>query len=186
LIQKDVVNELWCIQEIKDRQLEMCMDVPFDLKLAKLITRLIRLNKEGLLQSTRQVDLMKDGRRSTKVAKGSDVHVELKGADMLTQKDVSLKELNLLKRKSELARANGKSTVSINKLITSEMDETGMTLDKEESTCQKNSIVAKRNLLPQKINVEHMEKRSGELQKFMMNSKIEMKLQQLLEICPQF
>jgi len=29
-----------------------------------------------------------------------------------------------------------------------------------------------------------MEKESGELQKFMMNSKIEVKLGQLLEICP--
>ncbi len=30
-----------------------------------------------------------------------------------------------------------------------------------------------------------MEKGSGELQKFVMNSKIEVKLGQLLEICPQ-
>jgi hypothetical protein len=33
--------------------LEMCMDVPFDLKLAKLIIQPTWLNEEGLLQSTR-------------------------------------------------------------------------------------------------------------------------------------
>jgi hypothetical protein len=65
---------------------------------------------------------MKDGKRSTEVAKGSDVHVKLKGIDMLTW-DVSLKELNLLKRKSELVGANGKSTMSIDKPIVSVVDE---------------------------------------------------------------
>jgi hypothetical protein len=45
--------------------------------------------------------------------------------------------------------------------------------------------VAKHNLLPHKMNVKQMEKGSGELQKFVMNSKIEVKLGQLLEICPQ-
>jgi hypothetical protein len=39
--------------------------------------------------------------------------------------------------------------------------------------------------LPQKINDEQMEKGSGKLQEFMMNSKIEVKLGKLLEICPQ-
>jgi hypothetical protein len=56
------------------------------------------------------------------------------------------------------------STMSIDKPIASEMDEMDMILDKEESTCQKNSIVAKRNLLPQKMNDEHMEKGSDGLQ----------------------
>jgi len=37
-IHKDVINELRKIQEVEDRPLEMFMDVPFDLKLAKLIT----------------------------------------------------------------------------------------------------------------------------------------------------
>jgi hypothetical protein len=40
-------------------------------------------------------------------------------------------------------------------------------------------------VLPQKIIVEQIEKESGELPKFMMNSNIEVKLGQLLEICPQ-
>jgi hypothetical protein len=35
LIHKDVINELWRIQEVEDRPLEMCMDVLFYLKLAK-------------------------------------------------------------------------------------------------------------------------------------------------------
>jgi hypothetical protein len=74
---------------------------------------------------------MKDDRRLVEVAKGTDVHVKPKGADMLTQKYVLLKELNLLKRKSELANASGKLTVSINKPIAGEVDEIGMTLDKE-------------------------------------------------------
>jgi hypothetical protein len=49
LIHKDVINELQKIQEVEDRPLEMCMDIPFDLKLAKLIIQPTRLNKEGLL-----------------------------------------------------------------------------------------------------------------------------------------
>jgi hypothetical protein len=40
-------------------------------------------------------------------------------------------------------------------------------------------------VLPQKIIVEQIEKESDELPEFMMNSKIEMKLGQLLEICIQ-
>jgi hypothetical protein len=84
----------------------MCKDVPFDLELAKLIIQLKKLNGKGLLQLTRQVDLMKDDKKSIEVAKGSDVHVEPKGADMLMHIDVSLKELNLLKRKSESVNAN--------------------------------------------------------------------------------
>jgi hypothetical protein len=148
LIHKDVINELQIIQEVEDKPLEMRMDVSFDLKSAKLVIQLIGLNGEGLLQLTCQIDLIKDDRRSTKVAKGSDVHVEPKGANMLMQRDVSLKELNLLKKKNKLVGANGKSIVSINKPIANEVDEMGMTLDKEESTCQKNNPVAKQNLLP--------------------------------------
>ncbi len=68
------------------------MDVFFNLKLAKLIIQLIGLNEQGLLQSTHQVDLMKNGKRLVEVAKGNDVHVESKGVDMLVQIDVSLKE----------------------------------------------------------------------------------------------
>ncbi len=41
---------------------------------------------------------------------------------MLTHKDVLLKELNLLKRKSELTGASGKLTMSIDKPIVSEED----------------------------------------------------------------
>ncbi len=67
---------------MEDRPLEMCMDALFYLKLAKLIFQLIGLNRKGLLQSTCQVNLM-DGRRSTEVAKGNDVHVKPKGIDML-------------------------------------------------------------------------------------------------------
>jgi hypothetical protein len=100
LIHKDVVNELQKIQEVVDRPLEMCMDVPFDLKPIKLITQLIGLNGKGLLQLTRHINLMKDGKRSIKITKENDVHVEWKRVDMLTQKDVSLKDLNLFKRKS--------------------------------------------------------------------------------------
>jgi hypothetical protein len=74
---------------------------------------------------------MKDGRRLVEVTKGNYVHVERKGTDMLTQKDASLKELSLLKRKSELAGASGKSMININKPIIREVDEMGMTLDKE-------------------------------------------------------
>jgi hypothetical protein len=64
------------------------------------------------------------------------------------------------------------------------VDEMDMTLDNKESICQKNNLVTKQNLLPQKMNVEQMEKGSGELQEFMMHSKIEVKLGQLLKICP--
>jgi precorrin-2 methylase len=117
LIHKDVSNELRGIQNVENRPLEMCMDVPYHLKLAKLITQPTRLNAEGLLQSTHQVILMKDGKRSTEVAKVNDVHVKPKGACMLTQRDVSSKELNLLKRKSELASANGQLTVSTSQLL---------------------------------------------------------------------
>jgi hypothetical protein len=39
------------IQEVEDIPLEMCKDVPFDLELAKLITQLRGLVREGLLQS---------------------------------------------------------------------------------------------------------------------------------------
>ncbi len=49
LIHKDVIDELWRIQEVEDRLLEVCKDVPFDLKLAKTITQPRRLNKEELL-----------------------------------------------------------------------------------------------------------------------------------------
>jgi len=43
-IHKDVINELQKIQEMEDKPLEMCMDVPFDLETAKSITQLRRLN----------------------------------------------------------------------------------------------------------------------------------------------
>jgi hypothetical protein len=49
LIHKDVVNELWRIQEVENKPLEMCKDVPFDLEPAKSITQLKRLNEKGLL-----------------------------------------------------------------------------------------------------------------------------------------
>jgi FtsZ-interacting cell division protein YlmF len=81
-----------------------------------------------------------------------------------------------------LAGASGKSTVNIDKPIANEMD---MILDKDESTYQKSSPMVKQNLLPQKINDEQMEKGSGKLQEFTMNSKIKVKLGQLLEICLQ-
>lgn len=42
--------------------------------------------------------------------------------------------------------------MSIDKPIASEVDEMDMILDKEKSTCQKNNPMAKRNLLPQKMN----------------------------------
>jgi hypothetical protein len=74
--------------------------------------------------------------------------------------------------------------MNINKPIASEDDEMDLTPDKEESTCMRRGLVAKRSMLPQKIIVEHMDKESGELQKFVMNSNIEVKLGQLLEICP--
>ncbi len=102
---------------MEDRPLEMCMDVPFDLKSTKLIIQPTRSNGEGLLQLTHQVDFMKDSKRSVEVAKGIDVHVKPKGAYMLTQKDMSLKELNLIKRKNELASVNGKLIVLISRLL---------------------------------------------------------------------
>ncbi len=70
--------------------------------------------------------------------------------------------------------------MNFDKPIANEMDEMDMILDKEESTYKKSSPMAKHNLLPQKMNDEQMEKGSGKLQEFMMNSKIEMKLKQLL------
>ncbi len=111
---------------MEDKPLEMCKDVPFDLKLSKSNAQPKGLNEKGLLQFTHQVNLMKDDKKLAKVAKGNDVHVEPKGTNMLTQRDVSLKELNLLKRKSELASASGKSTMSIDKPISSEVDETSI------------------------------------------------------------
>jgi hypothetical protein len=86
---------------------------------------------------------MKDDKRSTKVAKEGDVHVEPTRVNMLTKIDVSLKQLNLLKRKSELTSASGKSTMSINKPIASEEDEMGLTPSKEESTCMRTCQMAK-------------------------------------------
>jgi hypothetical protein len=53
-----------------------------------------------------------------------------------------------------LASANGKSTMSIDKPIVSEVDEMNMTLDKEELICLKSSLMAKQKVLPQKMNVE--------------------------------
>jgi hypothetical protein len=47
---------------------------------------------------------------------------------------VSLRELNLLKRKNELMGASGKSTVRIDKPIISEKDEMVLTINKEKST----------------------------------------------------
>jgi hypothetical protein len=46
LIHKDVVNELWKIQEVKDKPLEMCKDVPFDLEPTKSIIQPKRLNRK--------------------------------------------------------------------------------------------------------------------------------------------
>jgi hypothetical protein len=50
---------------VEDKPLEMCKDVPFDLEPTKSIAQPRRLNEKGLLQSTRQVDLMKDDRKLT-------------------------------------------------------------------------------------------------------------------------
>ncbi len=88
MVHKDVVNELWRIQKMEDKPLEICKDVPFDLEPTKSIIEPRRLNKEGLLQSTCQVDLMKDDKRLAKVTKGSDVHVEPKGTNLLMQINV--------------------------------------------------------------------------------------------------
>jgi hypothetical protein len=76
---------------VEDRPLEMCKDVPFDLEPTKSIIQPRRLNRKGLLSSIHQIDLMKNDKKSTEVAKGSDVNVESKGVNMLTQIDVSLK-----------------------------------------------------------------------------------------------
>jgi len=84
---------------VEDRPLKMCKDVPFDLELAKSIIQPKRLNRKGLLQSTHQVDLMKYDKKLVEVVKRSDVHFKPKGANMLTQRDVLLKKLNLLKEK---------------------------------------------------------------------------------------
>jgi hypothetical protein len=154
----------------KKKPLEMCMDVPFDLESTKSITQPKGLNEEELLQSIHQINLMKDDKRSAEVAKEGDVHVKPTGVDMLTQRDVSLKELNLLKRKNVLMRASGKSIVSINEPTTNEEDEMGLTPNKEELTSLRRSLVAKRSVLPQKITIEQMEKGSGELKKFVTNS----------------
>jgi hypothetical protein len=122
LIHKDVVNELQIMQEVEDKPLEMCRDVSFDLESAKSIIQLRRLNREELLQLMHQIDLMKDDKRPTEVTKEGDVHVKPTRADMLTQRDVSLKELNLLKMKSELMGVNGKWIGNIDNSIVSEED----------------------------------------------------------------
>jgi hypothetical protein len=62
---------------------------------------------------------------------------------MLTQKDVSLKELNLLKRKNVLTGASGKSTMCIDKPIINEENEMGLTPNREELTCPGKGLVAK-------------------------------------------
>lgn len=49
---------------------------------------------------------------------------------MLTWKDVSSKEYNLLKRKSEMTGANGKSTMNIDMSITNEVNETIVKTDR--------------------------------------------------------
>jgi hypothetical protein len=101
-----------------------------------------------------QVNLMKDGKRSVEMAKKGDVHVQSTRADMLMQRDVSLKELNLLKRKNVLMGASGKLIVSIDKPIGSEEYEMDLTPNKEELTCLKRGPVAKRSVLPHKIIVQ--------------------------------
>ncbi len=53
--------------------------------------------------------------------------------------------------------------MNFNKPIASEVDEMGMTLEKEELTYLRSSQVAKHKVLPQKMNVEQMEQESGEL-----------------------
>jgi hypothetical protein len=55
---------------------KMCKDVLFDLEPTKSISQLRGLNREELLQSMHQVDLMKDDKKSIEVAKEVDVHVE--------------------------------------------------------------------------------------------------------------
>ncbi len=78
--------------------------------------------------------------------------------------------------------ANGKSIVSIDNPIYSEENEMDSTLDKEKLTCLRRGHVAKWSVLTQKIIVEQIKKESGELPEFVMNSKTDMKLGQLLEI----
>jgi hypothetical protein len=86
---------------------------------------------------------MKDDKKSVEMAKESDVHVEPIGADMLTQINVSIKELNLLKKKSELISVSSMLTMSIDKPNTNEEDEVGLTPEKEKSTCLRKGLVAK-------------------------------------------
>jgi hypothetical protein len=62
---------------VENKPLEMCRDLSFDLELAKSIIQLRGLNIKELLQSMRQVNLMKDDKRLAKVVKEVDVHVEL-------------------------------------------------------------------------------------------------------------
>ncbi len=62
---------------MENKPLEMCRDLSFDLELAKSIIQLRGLNIKELLQSMRQVNLMKDDKRLAKVVKEVDVHVEL-------------------------------------------------------------------------------------------------------------
>jgi len=96
---------------------------------------------------------MKDGKRSAEMAKEGDVHVQSTRTNMLTQRDVSLKD-NLLKRKNVLMGASGKLIVSINKPIASEEYEMDLTPNKEELTCLKRGPVAKQSVLPQKIIIQ--------------------------------
>ncbi len=100
----------------------MCRDVSFDLEPAKLITQLRGLHIEELLQLMHQINLMKDDKRLVEVTKEGDVHIEPTRIDMLTQRDMSLKELNLLKRKGELTGVSGKLIMNIDKPIGSEED----------------------------------------------------------------
>jgi acyl-ACP thioesterase len=65
---------------------------------------------------------MKNNKRLVEVTKEGDVHVKSTRIDMFTHIYLSLKELNLLKRKSELTGVSGKLTVSTNKPIVSEED----------------------------------------------------------------
>ncbi len=142
MIHKDVVNKLQKIQ-VENRRPKICMDVPFDLEPIKSIIQPRGLNGEELLQSMHQVNLMKDDKRSTEMAEEGDVHVELTRADMLTQRDVSFKELNLLKRKNALMGASGKLIVSIDEPIASEEDEMGLTPNMEKSTSLRRGTMAK-------------------------------------------
>ncbi len=83
-----------------------------------------------------------------------------------------------------MGRISGKLTVSSNMAFTSEVSEKGMTIDKGESICLKRSALVEGRVLPQEANVEQMEKNGGELLEFMMNSKIKVKLGQLLIFFP--